>query len=171
MGRYNDDLGKEIPPVTADEKVKLRRECMKNAIKPNGSVDMESIPTKFYGYIVHPSPSDLIGLSSSNSDSGSESSYDRDLIFLYPTPGSNQNWDPRFSTTLQPLGNNVLLLRSVDMDNFSEEVFHFDSLIFETYINLLQSKGSISSTGREEDIIISLCTMGDKVFLQRPKGR
>lgn len=78
-------MGREIAPVTYEEKSMLWRDSMKHAKRQDGSITKKVFEQGYFGYT-------LLGglLSSSDSDSESDSSVgsDSDFVFLYTTQES-----------------------------------------------------------------------------------
>ena len=58
-----------------------------------------------------------------------------------------------------------------DMEVFSDDVQSYTCIYcYQAKVNLFRSKNAISSTGREEDIILAPCSPGKIVCVLRPKG-
>lgn len=76
-------MGRDIAPVTREERYRLFSASMKHATMPNRYVNWAVFEK---GYFRH----QVIGGSSSSSDSDKNSSFGSDCIFMYENPGFPQ---------------------------------------------------------------------------------
>jgi len=140
---------------------------IKHATRPNGSVNWTVFEEGYFGHQV-------ISSSSSGSHSDSDSSFDSDYVFLYEKPGSPQGREICRYSPLEPIykGKVLCLMSSSEseMEVFPEDILQ--PLYFYTDMQRIdhwRSKNPISSTGNEEDVVITPCAV-EKVCIQRPKG-
>jgi len=157
--RECSDSGKVINPAERDQ---LRKDCLRHATSPNGVIDWEVYNLGFYG-------EDLFSELSSdgNDDLGSGS----DCVFLYASSGTAPKEEVcreicPFHALSSELKNEVLtssISRLRGMACFAKEVrVEFSLYTDVSDINFFRTKLDISSTGNEEDVVLS-CDVDERV--------
>ncbi|RHN40827.1 hypothetical protein MtrunA17_Chr8g0359141 [Medicago truncatula] len=162
--RECDEKGIELVPSNPLDRQKLRLQCLKHATRKNGLIDWEVYDSTYFSHM---------NFSDISSESDCSESDDSDCVLLYSTSGNSLGKEiVANSPSKMVRGKGIrLACHESDTECFSDDVQRYDSAYNDqAKVNFFRSKLSVSSTKREEDIVLAPCPAGEKVCTMRPKG-
>ncbi|AES78524.2 hypothetical protein MTR_7g032790 [Medicago truncatula] len=162
--RECDERGRELPPSNPLDRQKLRLQCLKHDTRKNGLIDWKVYDSTYFSHM---------NFSDISSESDCSKSDDSDCVLLYSTSGDSFGKEivDISSSNMVPGKSTQLACQESDTECFSEDVQRYESPYNnQAKVNFFRSKLSVSSTKREEDIVLAPCPAGEKVCTMRPKG-
>ncbi|RHN65806.1 hypothetical protein MtrunA17_Chr3g0083971 [Medicago truncatula] len=162
--RECDERGVVLVPSNPIDRQRLRLQCLKHAKRKNGLIDWEVYDSTYFS---HMNFSDL------SSESDFSESDDSDCVLLYSTSGNSLGKENDASSSLKMVRGKGIRLSCPESDTecFSDDVQRYDSAYNDqAKVDFFRSKILVSSTKREEDIVLAPCSAGEKVCTMRLKG-